>query len=340
MLLPSPKKLKALLPLPATASASIQETRQVIRQVITKNSPIFSIILGPCSLHNVDSAIEYAKRVQELQKQISSNCLLIMRAHIEKPRSHLGWKGLLHDPHLQGTEDVAEGIIFCRELLLSLALLNVPLATEFLDPLASSYFSDLISWGFIGARTCTSQIHRQLASHLPMPMGFKNTTEGSIESAVYGALCAKRAHSFLYTDEDGKVTPVLSQGNPYSHIVLRGSHISPNYDKEEVQLASKLSIKNSLHSRILIDCSHGNSQKHHKQQEDVFLSVIKQKIDTPDIIMGLMLESHLEKGSQSFSSSSNPSLSITDPCIDWELTEKLVLLASNALDSSLLGSSS
>lgn len=340
MLLPSPQQLKKEVPINASSELFIQESRKIIRNIITGTNPTFSIILGPCSLHNTDSAIEYAKRVKELQKRVKQNCLLVMRAHIEKPRSHLGWKGLLHDPQLKGSENITEGIIFCRELLVKLALLEVPLATEFLDPLASTYFTDLISWGFIGARTVSSQTHRQLASHLPMPIGFKNTTEGNIESAVHGALFAKRAHSFLHVDETGKIAPVLSQGNPYSHIVLRGSKNEPNYTTDKVNLANTLSHQNSLKNKLLIDCSHGNSEKNHNLQEKAFHSVLNQRLSNPNIIMGTMIESHLEGGNQSCSTFSNPSISITDSCIDWSLTEELVISASTALELCSTGSSS
>lgn len=336
----SPRKTKALLPLNEEAFIAIEKSRQNISNLITGQDARLAIVMGPCSLHDIDSALEYASRLKNLQQRVKKTCLLVMRAHIEKPRTCLGWKGLLHDPYLNGQADIAHGLFISRQILLELANLTVPLATEFLDPIASNYFSDLISWGFIGARTSSSQIHRQLASASLMPVGFKNSTEGTLESAIHGALAAESSHSFLNIDDDGYVQEIKSSGNSFCHIVLRGSDKGSNYDPNEIQLAKEISSQNGIKSRILIDCSHGNSKKNHRRQEEAFFSIISQYLQGNKNILGSMIESHLEEGNQPFDSISlNPSISLTDPCIGWDTTERLILSAHEELSGSLLSSS-
>ena len=337
----SPRKTKALLPLKEEAFISIEKFRNDITALITGLDSRLALVVGPCSLHDIDSALEYARKLKVLQEQVKKTCFLVMRAHVEKPRTCLGWKGLLHDPYLNGQPDISHGLFISRQILLELANLHIPLATEFLDPIASNYFSDLISWGFIGARTSSSQIHRQLASSSLMPIGFKNSIDGNLESAIHGVLAAERSHSFLNIDNEGYVQEIKSLGNPFCHIVLRGSDKRTNYDPGDIQLATHLCKEHGVNSRILIDCSHGNSQKNHLRQEEAFFSTIRQYVLGNKNILGSMIESHLEEGNQPFESLSlNPSISLTDPCINWDTTERLILSAHEELSESLLSSSS
>ena len=336
MTLPSPSALQKKLPLSKEYSLAISAHRSLVKALVTGKDPRLAIVVGPCSLHNKESALEYAHRLSELQNKVDKTCVLIMRAHIEKPRTCLGWKGLLYDPSLSGKEDIINGLFESRQLLLELVHTNVALASEFLDPLTSCYFSDLISWGFIGARTSNSQIHRQLASSLAMPIGFKNSIEGSIKSVIQGALAAQHPHSFLQIDETGMIGITKSTGNSASHIVLRGSDAGPNYDPSSVNFAINTSCQLHLRNRILIDCSHGNSQKNPMNQKKVLSSILAQHIEGNSHILGVMIESHLEEGSQSFDSSSlSPSISLTDSCLGWSETEELILFVNERLSSSL-----
>lgn len=337
MSLPSPIDLKTLIPIRLQNSLNIQKNRTIIQKIIQGSSPLWALVVGPCSLHDVQKSLEYAEKIRNLQKKIEKTCFIVMRAHIEKPRTCLGWKGLLYDPDLDGSDQMIKGLQICRNLLLAITQMQVPLATEFLDPIASSYFSDLISWGFIGARTCSSQIHRQLASHLPMPIGFKNPTDGNIDSAISGALAAQSPHAFFHIDELGKTQITRSLGNPHTHIVLRGSYNAPNYDSANLQAALHLCKKNGLSSRLLIDCAHDNSVQKPFDQKLVFQSAIEQYLSGNEHIMGVMLESYLKSGNQPMNSPVlDPELSVTDPCLDWNSTEELALF----LHESLLHSSS
>ncbi|MBX9924558.1 MAG: 3-deoxy-7-phosphoheptulonate synthase [Rhabdochlamydiaceae bacterium] len=332
MSFPSPLDLKTLLPLNTHVSLDIHKNRNTIQKILQGSSPLWALVLGPCSLHNPQMALEYATKIKNLQKKVEKTCLLVMRSHMEKPRSSLGWKGLLYDPYLDGSDQMTQGLQICRKLLLEIAQMQVPMATEFLDPIASAYFSDLISWGFIGARTSSSQIHRQLASHLPMPIGFKNPIDGNIESAIQGALAAQSPHSFFHIDEQGKIQMAKSMGNLYSHIVLRGSFDAPNYDPASLLNAVHLCKKHGLSSRILIDCAHDNSIKKPLDQKIVFQSAVEQYLSGNEQIMGIMMESYLKSGSQSIDSPLlDPSISITDPCLDWDTTEELVLFLHESL---------
>lgn len=333
MLMSSPLEIQNSLPLSLELKSEIETYRNEIRSIIAKPEARFALIVGPCSLHDIDSTIEYAKKIATLQHLVEKNCLLIMRAHIEKPRTGQGWKGLLYDPLLDASNDMALGLTLGRHIFLEIAKLHVPIATEFLDPIASLYFSDLVSWGFIGARTSSSQTHRQLASLLPMPIGFKNTTDGNLENAIQGALFAQHSHTFLHLNEKGQISAVKSPGNNASHIVLRGSNKQPNYEASKVKAALDLSSHYSLDKKVLIDCAHGNSRKNPFHQKIVCKSILDQHSSGNKQIMGMMVESHLESGSQSFSSLINPSISITDPCLGWSLTEELILSINHELSN-------
>lgn len=326
----TPKELSEKLPLNNDEKEFIESSRQAIRNILNGTDPRKLLIVGPCSIHNSHEALHYAEKLKQLSDQVKDSFVLIMRAYVEKPRTSIGWQGLLNDPHLDGSHCLETGFYTSRNLLIKLAEMRVPTACEFLDPLSSLYHSDLISWGCVGARTSASQVHRLMASRLNMPVAFKNSTEGSIESAVNGCLFAKMPHSFVGPDEDGALSIFKSSGNPDVHIVLRGGEGKPNYDKESIQKALKLMSDNKLNPNIIVDCSHDNSEKNHEKQPVVFQHVMEQMREGNLQIKGIMLESYLEEGNQAFNRNREAlkfGVSVTDPCLSWKDTEKLILHA-------------
>ncbi len=335
MQLSTPKELKKSLPLSPPEKELVAQDRKQIADCLSGTDPRILIIMGPCSLHNYQSALTYAAHIKELQHAVEDQFLLVMRAYIEKPRTLLGWKGPLYDPNLNGKSDLQEGLLWTRETLRDLIKCNVPLATEFLEPLATPYFEDLISLGFIGSRTASSQIHRQLASSLPLPIAFKNTPDGSTLSAINGMLSASVSHSFFHINEDGEVCHKQSQGNPNTTLALRGADNGPNYDDDSVNSALHELEKRHLPMHLIIDCSHGNSQKEPSKQREVFKEVVEQIAGGQEAIRGVMIEGHLEGGNQPPSSTAHPNLSITDPCMDWKTTSQIILSAHNHLSQSL-----
>jgi 3-deoxy-7-phosphoheptulonate synthase len=335
-MLPTPRELREALFLSFQQAAFIEASRRSIQQILQGTDRRFAIIAGPCSIHDRKSALEYARRFKELASQVSKSCFLVMRVYMEKPRTTTGWKGYLYDPFLDGSYDIRSGLFSSRELLIQLAAMEIPTAAEFVDPLAAPYFADLISWGFIGARTSASQPHRQLASLLQLPIGFKNGTDGNIDHALHGVLTAQHKHTFLYMNDEGKVAITASPGNPLTHVVLRGSWETTNYDPESIAFVKEKMDSLMLNSKILIDCSHGNCQKLHERQKNVFYSVIEQIEAGNDAILGVMLESHLQAGSQPIDFPLDYAVSITDPCIDWSTTEELILHADALLSEKTL----
>jgi 3-deoxy-7-phosphoheptulonate synthase len=334
--LPSPHDMKAAIPLSAKTATFIEKSRDAARKIVAGKEERKALIIGPCSIHERTSALEYAKKFRELSDAVADTCFLVMRVYAEKSRTKVGWKGLLYDPHLDGSHDIKTGLLWTRELLLSLADLGVPCATEFVDPLAATYFDDLITWGFIGARTTSSQIHRQFSSHLNIPAGFKNSTDGNLDNAVHGALSAQESHSSIHINDEGRICAIQSGGNPWSHIVLRGACNTTNYDVFSVQDALARLKKSGLTEHVMIDCAHGNCQKDADRQRDVFYAVLEQMEKGNDRIFGMMLESHLESGNQPLME--DPSLlkyavSITDPCLNWKETEELIYSADEAFSS-------
>lgn len=331
-LLPTPKELK--LDLPLLHQEFIEAGRKCARDILSGRDKRLLIIAGPCSVHDTQEALDYAYRFKQLAEEVKETCFLIMRAYVEKPRTTTGWKGFLYDPYLNGTNDIETGFYKSRELFLALAEMGVPAAAEYVDPLAAPYFDDLITWGFIGARTSASQTHRQLASILPFPVGFKNGTDGNIDPAINGVVSARNSHSFIYLNEEGRLCKTHSNGNPFTHIVLRGSTEETNFDPESVNKILKKMSRAGIASRLIIDCAHGNSQKQHERQKHAFQSALAQIVDGNSNIMGMMLESHLEAGNQSLgddASSLRYAVSITDPCIDWDSTVELVREADSIL---------
>ncbi|MES2121370.1 MAG: 3-deoxy-7-phosphoheptulonate synthase [Chlamydiota bacterium] len=335
--LPSPEEIRNLYPLSYEAQRFIRDAQSQAKQILLGMDPRRVMIVGPCSIHDKASAVEYAKRFKELAERVKQTCFLIMRVYVEKPRTTFGWKGMLYDPHLDGTDDIKTGLMWTRQLLHTLTEMHVPCATEFVDPLAALYFEDLITWGFIGARTCASQPHRQFASQLKIPVGFKNSTDGNLLNAVQGVLSAGASHTSLHINMHGKVCAARSSGNPFAHIVLRGACDFTNYDANSVDDALEKLKRAHLPQRMLIDCSHGNSQKQFEQQPAVFMSILEQMERGNQHIFGMMLESHLESGSQPISDDLQYAVSITDPCIDWKTTEDLIYSANSTFSTVSVG---
>lgn len=322
-----PEALKQELPLTARQAAFIKETRTHIANILNGTDPRLLLIIGPCSIHDIEAAKEYAYNLRQLAQSCADTFLIIMRAYFEKPRTVMGWKGMLYDPHLNGSDDIATGLRHSREILLHLADTQIGAATEFLDPVTPHYFGDLISWACIGARTVESQVHRQLASGLPMPVAFKNNTAGNIDVAINGILSAQSPHASFGIDATGRISILRTKGNPNTHIVLRGSENKPNYDAPSISLALDQLKKAQLPPRLLIDCSHDNSCRNYEEQPAVFLNVIQQYLAGNKAIRGLVLESNLFAGNQHLHpdrSSLKYAVSLTDACLDWPTTATLI----------------
>ena len=285
------------------------------------------VIVGPCSIHDYKAAIEYAHKLKELSDQVSSKIFIIMRVYFEKPRTTIGWKGLINDPNLDGTADIQKGILIARKLLLELTNIGLPCGTEALDPVMPQYLGDLISWTAIGARTSESQTHREMSSGLSTPIGFKNGTDGNLETAVNAILSASKPHSFLGIDSNGQVAVTKTKGNDSTHLVLRGGSNGPNYFQENINESKKILKKVSLSPNLIIDCSHANSNKNYKLQSEVFEYCLNLKLSGESAIKGLMLESNLVEGNQSLGDSSADLVfgkSITDSCINWDTTSQII----------------
>lgn len=322
-----PNELGEVLPLQQNHQRFVAESRQTIKDILTGVDPRLLLLVGPCSIHDLESSLEYAKRLKRLSESLSNAFFIVMRAYVEKPRSAVGWKGLAFDPHLDGSNDISTGLYLSRQLLLSLAEMEMPAATEFLEPTSGLYFGDLISWGCVGARTTESQLHRQMASGLAMPVAFKNNTSGNIEAAVNGIVAASHPHKFMATNKEGVLTVVNTEGNPWGHLVLRGGSERPNYDVDAIAQAIAILREAELSPTLLVDCSHDNSNKMHEKQPSVFQSVVTQISEGNRHIRGLCLESHLNAGNQSVKGGCADlkyGTSITDACMDWETTQSLL----------------
>ncbi|MDG6324961.1 3-deoxy-7-phosphoheptulonate synthase [Glaesserella parasuis] len=322
----TPKGLKQEFPLPEHLRKQIEESRKVISDIIHKRDKRQLIVIGPCSIHDPVSALEYAQKLKVLADKVSDKLYIVMRVYFEKPRTTVGWKGLINDPNLNGTFDVEKGLRIARKLLLDLAELGLPLATEALDPISPQYLADLFSWSAIGARTTESQTHREMASGLSMAVGFKNGTDGNLGVAINAMQASAMGHSFIGINQQGQVTVLHTKGNPDGHVILRGGK-SPNFEAQYVQECEQALRKAGLPEAIMIDCSHGNSNKDYRRQPLVAENVLQQLVAGNQSIIGLMIESHLFAGNQS---SEQPfeqmqyGVSITDACIDWQTTETLL----------------
>ena len=332
----SPAQLIEELPITPEVERSVLDGRAQVRQIIEGKDRRFMVVVGPCSIHDEEAAIEYAAKLKALADEVSDRLLIVMRVYFEKPRTTIGWKGLIYDPNLNDTFDIALGLRRARSLLLDIGAMGVHTGTELLDPIVPQYIGGLLSWATIGARTTESQTHRQLASGLSMPVGFKNSTDGSTQVAVDAMISARSPHGFLGIDRDGRACIVNTTGNPYGHLVLRGGQRGPNYGKSAVAAAHEQLTKAGVRSKLLIDCSHGNSNKDHTRESIAFRDVVGQRGAGNADIIGCMLESNLKPGNQVLNS--DPSkltygVSITDACIGWGETEELLTWAYDELST-------
>lgn len=322
----SPKELKRRYPRSEAATQTIEAGRAEVEAILDRRDPRLLAVVGPCSIHDIKAAKEYAARLIDLRTRVSDHIAIVMRVYFEKPRTTTGWKGLINDPRLDDTFDIETGLAHARELLVWLAELGMPTGTEALDPISPQYLSDLFSWAAIGARTTESQTHRELSSGLSMAVGFKNGTDGNLDVAINALRSAASPHAFLGINSDGQATVLQTRGNGYGHIILRGGK-KPNYDSVNVSLAEAALDAAGLPKRIMIDCTHANANKDHKRQPLVAQNVAEQLAAGNESIIGIMLESHLHAGNQKLTDPATLEygVSITDACISWETTESLLL---------------
>lgn len=325
--LPSPRAIKTKLPITDQAAALVVETREAIRRILHgEDRDRLLVIIGPCSIHDPDAAYEYAAKLKPIADALRDRFLIVMRTYFEKPRTTLGWKGLINDPHLDGTCDIAAGVELARAILLRINQLGLPCGTELLDPISPQYVADLISWSAIGARTTESQTHREMASGVSMPVGFKNGTEGSLQVAVNAMISARAPHHFVGINADGQTAIIKTMGNPDRHIVLRGGGGRTNYEAQDVAKAEAAVAGEGITRPIMIDCSHDNSRKDHTRQGFVAREVLRQFREGRQSIMGFMLESNLNSGKQVWKEGVAllHGVSITDACLGWSETEQLL----------------
>ncbi|MBI3897284.1 MAG: 3-deoxy-7-phosphoheptulonate synthase [Gammaproteobacteria bacterium] len=337
-LLPTPEQVKAALPLSANAEQTVVAGRETVRRILARQDHRLFVVVGPCSIHDIAAAEEYAARLKTLADEVSDTLFLIMRVYFEKPRTTVGWKGLINDPYMDDSFHIEKGLHMARELLLHVAERGLPASTEALDPITPQYLSDLITWTAIGARTTESQTHREMASGLSMPVGFKNGTDGSLGVAVNALKSVSQPHHFLGINQNGQSAVFRTRGNAHAHIVLRGGGSGPNYDSVSVAMCEQELERNGLARNIVVDCSHGNSKKDPALQTLVAEDCAHQVIEGNRSLVGLMLESNLHWGNQSIPKDLKQlkyGVSVTDACIDWPATEKLLRLLDAKLKTTL-----
>jgi 3-deoxy-7-phosphoheptulonate synthase len=327
----SPDELKKELPLTKKSIEVVVESRKAIADIINGKDKRKFIIVGPCSIHDPNSALEYAQKLSKLSLEVSDTFILAMRAYFEKPRTTVGWKGFINDPMLDNSFNINQGLMLSRKLLLSITEMGLPVGTEALEPISPQYIAELISWTAIGARTTESQTHRELASGLSSPVGFKNNTDGNIEVAINAIKSASLPHHFLGIDQYGRTSIVATKGNPHTHLILRGGKAGPNYDKDSITKAVLSLEKAKLRKALVVDCSHDNSLKDFRNQPQVFNQLIDQIALGNQSIVGLMLESHLFEGQQPLKESLGYGISVTDGCIGFDLTAKIIKNAQKIL---------
>ena len=328
---PAPYELVNKYPINDQISKLVYGTRNEISQILHNKDDRLFVVVGPCSIHDPKSALEYAEKLAKENKRLSKNILVIMRVYFEKPRTTVGWKGLINDPDINETFNIAKGVELARKLLINIAELGLPAGTEFLDPISPQYVTDIISWGAIGARTAESQIHRELASGLSCPIGIKNGTDGGLKAAIDGIQAANHSHVFLGATKEADIAMLKTAGNNDTHIILRGG-IEPNYDSESVESTLVALREAEVNESIMIDASHGNSQKIFKQQIPVVESICEQILNGNNNIRGVMIESHLKEGNQKISESLKYGQSITDACMGWKDTVKCLEMLSSAVE--------
>ena len=327
--LPTPQEILEELPTTFVSEDTVFRFRQAVENIIQRKDPRILVITGPCSIDSLPAALEYASMLKSLQRKVASKMMLVMRTYFEKPRTTLGWKGMIYDPDLNQSCNIEKGVRMARKLLLEITRMEVPAATEFLEPIIPQYYADLISWAAIGARTVESQTHRQLASGLSMPVGFKNATDGSINIAVEGIQTSRAKHSFLGVINDGRTGVFQTRGNRNCHLILRGGQHQPNYSSENVAYAAELMRRLGLTPSVMIDCSHANSQRKPEMQPVILNNVVSQIRSGQSAICGVMLESYLKTGRQDISAVGKiiPGISVTDACLGWPETEAAILSA-------------
>lgn len=325
--MPAPGDIKSEAPLSEAAKAAVRAGREAVRAILERTDPRLFVVVGPCSMHDPQACMDYARRLRALSDELSPALLLVMRVYFEKPRTAVGWKGYINDPFMDDSFQIEEGMRLARRFLLDLAELGLPAATEALDPISPQYLGDLISWTAIGARTSESQTHREMSSGLSTPVGFKNATDGDLDAAINGIISASRPHSFLGINRYGRSSIIRTRGNPHGHLVLRGGAGRPNYDSVSIALAEQALIKAGLPPNIVVDCSHANSFKKPEMQPLVLADVAGQIRDGNRSIVGVMIESHLEAGNQPIPkdlSQLRYGCSVTDGCVDWATTERML----------------
>ncbi len=320
----TPDSLKSDMPVSAAITEQINESRKIVRNIISKQDKRLLVVVGPCSIHDPEAAIDYAHRLKNLSLLLDKKLYIVMRSYFEKPRSTVGWKGLINDPYLDDSFKISEGLKIARKLLLEISEIGLPLATEALDPITPQYLQDLISWSAIGARTTESQTHREMASGLSCAIGFKNGTDGSLDVAINAMQSAVAPHRFLGINPSGQVSIIHTRGNPDVHVVLRGGSNGPNYEKEAVLESEQKLQGKGLNPSIMIDCSHANSNKDHKNQSKVLDNISKQIREGNESITGVMIESNIGSGNQSIGDKLEYGVSITDACVDWDETERML----------------
>ncbi len=323
----TPTEIKGRVPLTEQAEETVLRGRNTVERILDRKDHRLMVVVGPCSIHDPQAAIDYARRLKRLADEVSDTLQLIMRVYFEKPRTTTGWKGLINDPHMDDSFDIGQGLETARKVLRDINELGLPAGTEALDPISPQYLGDLVAWSAIGARTTESQTHREMASGLSTPVGFKNGTDGGLQVAINALLSVSSAHSFLGINQSGQVAVIRTKGNRYGHIVLRGGSKGPNYDSVTIALVEKELAKHKLGANIMVDCSHANSNKDPSLQPLVMNDVVHQVIEGNRSIVGVMLESNLHAGNQSIPADRSQlkyGVSVTDACIDWGSTEKLL----------------
>ena len=330
----APSDLKQVFPLPLAGANFVNTSRNTIKSILNGEDKRLLVVVGPCSIHDPLAALEYAKRLAKLAEELQDQLFIIMRVYFEKPRTTVGWKGLINDPDMDGSHQISKGLGVARQLFCAITNLQIPIASEMLDPITPQYLSDMISWGAIGARTTESQTHREMASGLSFPVGFKNGTDGGLKIALDAMSASCRAHSFLGINFEGRSSIVHTSGNPDIHLVLRGGDHAPNYYPEDVKKAAELLKTKQLPPAIMVDCSHANSYKDHTRQGEVLDNIIEQLTIDPGSVTGVMIESNLNAGNQSIPEDLNQlkyGVSITDKCVNWETTVEMLTQAHHKL---------
>ncbi len=335
-----PRQVKAELPASEASTRTVLDSRETIKQIIAGTDRRLLVVVGPCSIHDEQAALEYAERLSRVRSELIDRLYIVMRVYFEKPRTTVGWKGLINDPYMDGSFNIEVGIRRARQLLMQVTEMGMPTGTEMLEPITPQYIADVVSWASIGARTIESQTHRQMASGLSMPVGFKNGTSGNLDIAVNAMESAKHPHRFLGIDDDGRTAVIRTRGNPWGHLILRGGRSGPNYDPDVIASAVEALKKASLSSAVVVDCSHANSGKKYQNQPNVWQNVVEQRIAGNVDVAGVLVESNLFEGNQPLPeppaslADLRYGVSVTDECIGWEQTEDLLRWTYDKLGSS------